>query len=242
MKRNRRFQLLSVIGFASFFMLTACDSDKSASEVKDAAENVSKELESKVGEVAVAAVEKTEEVATEVNEKIEEVVAAVTENAEEKSAEVTNDTSAADTSTTETEKSEPAVAADTAAEGAEHIVKMLNNGKDGVMVFEPAFLKVEKGATVKFIPTDVAHDSVSVLVPEGAASWTGENSKEVTVTLDVEGVYVYKCTPHAMMGMVGVIQVGEATNKADAEKAAETLVATMAMGKERLGKYLAEVK
>jgi hypothetical protein len=60
--------------------------------------------------------------------------------------------------------------------------------------------------------------------------------------LDVEGVYLYKCTPHAMMGMVGVIQVGEATNKADAEKAAEKLIGTMAMGKDRLDNYLAEIK
>ena len=128
------------------------------------------------------------------------------------------------------------------AEGAEYTVKMLNNGKDGAMVFEPAFLKVDKGATVKFVATDAGHDSVSDLVPEGAAGWKGENSKDVSVTLDTEGVYIYKCTPHVMMGMVGVIEVGEAANKADAEKAAGELVATMAMGKDRLEKYLAEVK
>ena len=138
---------------------------------------------------------------------------------------------------------ETAVATETAnTEVKEYTVKMLNSGKEGPMVFEPAFLHVEKGATIRFIPTDASHDSTSVFTPEGADDWQGENSKEVVVTLDVEGVYLYKCTPHAMMGMVGVIQVGEATNKADAEKAAEKLIGTMAMGKDRLDNYLAEIK
>ena len=39
-----------------------------------------------------------------------------------------------------------------------------------------------------------------------------EINQEISITLDKEGVYVYNCTPHAMMAMVGVIQVGEATN------------------------------
>src|SRR5690606_12111270 len=39
--------------------------------------------------------------------------------------------------------------------GADHTVKMLNQGADGMMVFEPAFLKVAPGDTVTFVPTDV---------------------------------------------------------------------------------------
>ncbi|PHS22313.1 MAG: pseudoazurin [Methylophaga sp.] len=119
---------------------------------------------------------------------------------------------------------------------------MLNTGKDGMMVFEPAFLKVNKGDTITFLPTDAGHDSVSAYVPEGAEGWAGENSKKISVTLNTEGVYLYKCIPHLMMGMVGVIQVGEATNKAEAEKEAEKMGAIMAMGKDRFSKYLAEVK
>ena len=38
---------------------------------------------------------------------------------------------------------------------AEHTVKMLNSGKDGMMVFEPAVLSVNKGDTVKFVATDM---------------------------------------------------------------------------------------
>jgi plastocyanin len=53
---------------------------------------------------------------------------------------------------------------------AEHEIKMLTNGKDGMMVFEPAFLKVAKGDKVKFIKGDMSHNSTALLVPVGAAA------------------------------------------------------------------------
>lgn len=37
---------------------------------------------------------------------------------------------------------------------AEIKVKMLNRGTEGVMVFEPALVKIEPGDTVKFVATD----------------------------------------------------------------------------------------
>ena len=89
----------------------------------------------------------------------------------------------------------------------EHIVKMLNSGKDGMMIFEPAVLSVNKGDTVKFVATDMAHNSASVFTPPGATPWNGGMSQDISVTLDTPGIYIYECTPHAMMAMVGVIQV-----------------------------------
>src|SRR5690606_36022004 len=51
----------------------------------------------------------------------------------------------------------------TPAFSAEHEVKMLNKGSDGqAMVFEPAFLKVKPGDTVKFVPTDKGHDAETI--------------------------------------------------------------------------------
>ena len=122
-----------------------------------------------------------------------------------------------------------------------HIVKLLNMGADGPMVFEPGFLKVNPGDTVTFKPVDMAHDSASVFTPEGAAPWSSA-FKEITVTLDKEGVYIYKCTPHLVMAMVGVIQVGNATNLDQAKAAADKLTAGFVMNKDRLTKYMAQVK
>jgi len=98
--------------------------------------------------------------------------------------------------------------------GAEIEVKMLNKGTDGqAMVFEPAAIKAAPGDTIRFVPTDKGHDAAAMkgMVPEGAEVFKGKMNQEFTVTLDKEGAYVVKCTPHLGMGMVAVVVVGEDT-------------------------------
>lgn len=125
---------------------------------------------------------------------------------------------------------------------AEHQVKMLNNGKEGAMVFEPSYLKIEKGDTVKFIKVDPSHNSASVIVPPGATPWKGKIDEEIVVKPDQEGIYVYVCDPHKMMAMAGVIQVGAPTNLEEARKESEKLSKTFVMNKDRLQKAFAQVK
>ncbi|MBS3803915.1 MAG: pseudoazurin [Oleiphilaceae bacterium] len=129
----------------------------------------------------------------------------------------------------------------TSALAAEHTIEMKNNGADGTMVFEPGFIKAEKGDTIKFKATDPAHNSISVAVPEGAESWEGAMNEEIEITLDEEGVYVYKCTPHAVLNMVGVIQVGSPTNMDAAEEAVAELTDNAATNKDRGQMYLDKV-
>lgn len=128
------------------------------------------------------------------------------------------------------------------AMAADHQVRMLNSGKDGTMVFEPGFLRVAKGDTVKFVKVDPSHNSASVLVPAGASAWKGKPDEEISVKLDQEGVYLYVCDPHKIMGMAGVIQVGKPVNLAEAKGQAETLSKSFVMNKDRLAGYMAQVK
>lgn len=101
-----------------------------------------------------------------------------------------------------------------AAQAAEVEVKMLNKGTDGVMVFEPALVKVNPGDTVRFVATDKGHNAeiIETMKPDGAASFVGKMNEDVSVTFDKPGVYGYKCKPHYGMGMVGLVVVGEAAN------------------------------
>jgi pseudoazurin len=125
---------------------------------------------------------------------------------------------------------------------AEHEVKMLNSGTEGYMVFEPAVLKAAVGDTVIFKAADMAHNSASIegMIPEGANSWNGPMSRDVTVTVNKEGIYIYQCTPHAMMAMVGVIQVGGSSSNIDSILVkVGNLKASFVMNKERLDNYLA---
>jgi pseudoazurin len=106
---------------------------------------------------------------------------------------------------------------------ADHQVQMLNKGVEGAMVFEPGFIKVAPGDTVIFVPTDKSHnvETFKGLIPEGAADFKSKPSEQYQVKFDVPGAYVVKCTPHAGMGMVALIQVGDKPANLDAIKAAK---------------------
>ena len=124
---------------------------------------------------------------------------------------------------------------------ANHKVQMLNSGAEGYMVFEPALLTVDPGDSVTFVATDLSHNSESVegMIPEGAVPWSGKMSEDITVIFDKAGVYVYQCTPHAMMAMVGVINVGDAKENLNSVKAAAVVKKTaFVTNKDRLDKYL----
>ena len=124
---------------------------------------------------------------------------------------------------------------------ANHEVRMLNSGTEGFMVFEPAVVKAAVGDTVTFKATDMAHNSASIegMIPEGANSWNGAMSQDITVTVNKEGIYVYQCTPHSMMAMVGVIKVGGSRSNIDSIQAKVAAVkAGFVTNKERLDAYL----
>lgn len=128
-----------------------------------------------------------------------------------------------------------------AALAADHQVQMLNKDSEGrAMQFEPAFLKVEPGDTVTFVPTSASHNSETVAgaIPEGAEDWKGAMSKEITVTLTQEGLYAYKCLPHFAMGMVGLIQVGDSTDNLEAVESAKY----PGKAKDRMAELIEEMK
>jgi pseudoazurin len=128
------------------------------------------------------------------------------------------------------------------AHAKDHKVKMLDQGPDGYMVFEPGFLKVSPGDTVHFEPTDAGHNSNAVIVPGGAESWQGGIGEKVSVTMKSEGVYIYQCDPHLRRGMVGVIQVGSPVNLDAAQKKASALERKIIRNGGRLNSYMAEVE
>jgi pseudoazurin len=101
------------------------------------------------------------------------------------------------------------------AAAAEIEVKMLNKGSDGgMMVFEPALVKVEPGDTVKFVASDKGHNAETIkgMLPDGAAAFSGKSGEDVSVKFDQAGIYGVKCLPHYGMGMVAMIVVGTPTN------------------------------
>ena len=78
-------------------------------------------------------------------------------------------------------------------------------------------------------------------MPDGAKAFITPFGKSTKVTFNTEGVYLYKCLPHTVMGMVGLVQVGSAINLEAAKKDWQTVKPTVALNKERMDNYLKKV-
>jgi pseudoazurin len=127
------------------------------------------------------------------------------------------------------------------AHAKEWQVKMLNRGSAGAMVFEPAYVAVKAGDTVKFVAVDKGHNAESIpgMLPTGAAPFKGKINEEIVVRFSKPGLYGYKCLPHTGMGMVGLVQVGAASNKPQVMAEAARLPA---LGKKVMTGLLATVR
>ena len=79
------------------------------------------------------------------------------------------------------------------------------------MVFEPALCALPWATPSRFVPVDKGHSPCRCQVwPKDVAEVKGKMNTEFVVTVDKEGIYGFKCTPHYAMGMVAMVQVGAA--------------------------------
>lgn len=107
----------------------------------------------------------------------------------------------------------PALAADTT-------VEMLNKRDDGAkMVYSEDITRIDVGDTVTWVPTSKGHNVEFIAGPDGwDAPKKSKNNKEVSITFDMPGVYLYQCSPHKSMGMIALVVVGEGTNDVSGAK------------------------
>ncbi|MBA9070616.1 pseudoazurin [Methylobacterium sp. RAS18] len=102
-------------------------------------------------------------------------------------------------------------------------VKMLNSGPGGMMVFDPALVRLKPGDSIKFLPTDKGHnvETIKGMAPDGAEYVKTTVGQETVVKFDKEGVYGFKCAPHYMMGMVALVVVGDKRDNLEAAKSVQ---------------------
>jgi pseudoazurin len=118
-------------------------------------------------------------------------------------------------------------------------VEMLNKRDDGAkMVYSLDIVDVEVGDTVTWLPTAKGHNVQFIAGPDSAIlPKKSKLNKEFTQQFDVPGIYLYQCTPHKSMGMIGIIVVGKNTNNKEA------IASTKVNGKskKKLAKLLSEL-
>lgn len=90
------------------------------------------------------------------------------------------------------------------------------------MVYSEDITRIDVGDTITWVPTSKGHNVEIIVAPEGFdIPKKSKNNKEVSITFDAPGVYLYQCTPHASMGMIAFVVVGEDTSNLDAIKKAK---------------------
>ena len=125
----------------------------------------------------------------------------------------------------------------TAVYGAD--VDMLNKRADGEkMVYSQDIINVKSGESVTWLPATKGHNVEFISVPEGVKKIKKSKiNKEYTYKFDVPGIYLYQCTPHKAMGMIGLVVVdGNVDNKAKIAKAK-----VLGKSKKKLKKLLGEI-
>ena len=89
------------------------------------------------------------------------------------------------------------------------IIEMLNKRGKEKMLYGQDVARIDVGQTITWTPDSKGHNVQFVSVPEGVEKVKSKLSKEFSYTFEQEGVYLYVCTPHASMGMIGMVIVGE---------------------------------
>ena len=118
-------------------------------------------------------------------------------------------------------------------------IDMLNKRADGEkMVYSVDVANIDVGDTITWLPASKGHNVHFIAGPEG---WElpkkSKNNKEVAITFDTSGVYLYQCTPHASMGMIALVVVGGDTSNIEAIEKAKV----RGKSKKKLKKLLGEL-
>jgi len=94
-------------------------------------------------------------------------------------------------------------------------IDMLNKREDGAkMVYSEDIASIDVGDTITWLPTSKGHNVEFIAGPDGwDAPRKSKLSKEVAITFDTPGVYLYQCSPHKTMGMIAIVVVGELTQE-----------------------------
>ena len=104
------------------------------------------------------------------------------------------------------------------ASAADLTIDMLNKRDDGKrMVYSLEVAKIDAGQSIKWVAKDKGHNVEMIKGPDGATlPKKSKLNEDVTIKFDTPGIYLYKCTPHVGMGMIGIVVVGGDTSNKDA--------------------------
>ena len=100
-------------------------------------------------------------------------------------------------------------------------IDMLNKLEKEKMVYSIKIARVDIGDTIIWKSVDKGHNVEFVEMPNGVEKFKSKLSKDAEYKFDIPGIYLYVCTPHKSMGMIGLVVVGDDVSNLDNIKKAK---------------------
>ena len=123
---------------------------------------------------------------------------------------------------------------------ADMTIDMLNKDANGnKMVYSKEIAKVAVGDTITWLPASKGHNVHFISAPDGVKKLPKSKlNKEYSYTFEEKGIYLYQCTPHKCMGMIGLVIVGD--DSSNIKQISKTKV--FGKSKKKLKKWLSEIQ
>ena len=96
-----------------------------------------------------------------------------------------------------------------------HTIEMLNKLGKERMVYSEKVISIKSNDEITWKSVDKGHNVEFIGMPKGASKYKSKISKDAKYTFTQPGIYLYQCTPHKAMGMIGLVVVGDDKSNLD---------------------------
>ena len=94
-------------------------------------------------------------------------------------------------------------------------IDMVNKLGKEKMVYSQKVISVKVNDEVTWKSVDKGHNVEFIGMPKGVSKFKSKISKDANFKFAIPGVYLYQCTPHKAMGMIGLVIVGDDKSNLD---------------------------
>ena len=94
------------------------------------------------------------------------------------------------------------------ASAENHTIDMLNKLGKERMLFSKKVISISLNDDISWKSVDKGHNVQFIGMPDGVAKYKSKISKDANYKFTKPGIYLYQCTPHKAMGMIGLVVVG----------------------------------
>ena len=86
-------------------------------------------------------------------------------------------------------------------------IEMLNKLGKERMVYSEKVISINTNDEIVWKSKDKGHNVEVIGMPTGAKKYKSKISKDANYKFEKPGIYLYQCTPHKAMGMIGLVVV-----------------------------------